>query len=235
MSPIENRLQLVESTEIDLFKDKWLSASIWYLNIITFNYTKSIEKILDDKISNNHLGNYYKKIPLVLNSIEHIHGYVDNRMILGVNDVLQLTNKTLHGNTETTDRYIKSNCNSTYGLGHENKCLAMVQSANLIFIYGMSYGDTDLKWWEAVGDRLIKGALVVLYVFDKDANFNGNEGVKIKAYKNNIKNVFLSKTNLPQEKLNDAITRIYVALNTDMFKMNIIKKNEMIYVNSRSY
>ena len=233
--PIENRLLPVENTEIDLFKDKWLNTSIWYLNIITFNYTKSIEKILDEKISNIHLGNSYKKIPFALNGIEHIHGYIDNRMILGVNDVSQLKNKTLHSNSETTDRYIKSNCNSTYGLGHENKCLTMVRSANLILIYGMSFGDTDLKWWEAVGDRLIQGALVVLYVFDKDANFNGNQGVKIKAFKNNVKNVFLSKTNLPEDKLNDARTRIYVALNTDMFKMNIIKKNAMLYINSRSY
>lgn len=226
--PIENRLLPVENTEINTIKDNWTQYSSWNVNIITFNYTKSIEKILEEKISDINLGKSNKNIPVVLKGIEHIHGYVDNRMILGVNDVSQLINKTLHSNTETTDRYIKSNCNSTYGLGHENKCLTMVRSANLILIYGMSFGDTDLKWWEAVGDRLIQGALVVLYVFDKDANFNGNQGVKIKAYKNNVKDVFLSKTNLPQDKLNDARTRIYVALNTDMFKMNIIEKNAML-------
>lgn len=228
MFPIENRLLPVENTEINTIKDNWTQYSSWNVNIITFNYTKSIEKILEEKISDINLGKSNKNIPVVLKGIEHIHGYVDNRMILGVNDVSQLINKTLHSNTETTDRYIKSNCNSTYGLGHENKCLTMVRSANLILIYGMSFGDTDLKWWEAVGDRLIQGALVVLYVFDKDANFNGNQGVKIKAYKNNVKDVFLSKTNLPQDKLNDARTRIYVALNTDMFKMNIIEKNAML-------
>ena len=235
LSPIENRLLPVENTEINKFKDYWIKYSPWVVNIITFNYTKSIEKILEEKISNLNLGTSNKNTPVVLRGIEHIHGYVDKRMILGVNDVSQLINNTLHSNTETTDRYIKSNCNSTYGLGHENKCLEMIQSANLILIYGMSFGDTDLKWWKSVGDRLTNEALVILYVFDKNANYNGNQGAQINAHKNRVKNMFLSKTNLPQEKLNDAKTRIYVALNTDMFKLNIIEKNEMIYVNSRSY
>lgn len=233
--PIENRLLPVENTEINKFKDYWNKYSSWNVNIITFNYTKSIEKILEDKISGINLGNSNKNIPVFLNGIEHIHGYVDKRMILGVNDLSQLKNKALHNNTETTDRYIKSDCNSTYGLGHENKCLEMVQSANLILIYGMSFGYTDMKWWEAVGDRLIQGTLVVLYVFDKDLNYNENQGVQKKAHKTRVIDKFLTMTKVPQDKLNDARTRIYVALNTDMFKMNIIEKNEMIYVKSRSY
>lgn len=216
-----NRILPVENGEISSYKEKWRSTSPWVTNIITFNYTNSIEKILDNNMPIT-LGNYYSDRPITLNGIEHIHGYIQERMILGVNDNSQLANSNFHNNTETMDRYIKSDCNSTYGLGHEKKCLDMVASADLILIFGMSYGDTDNKWWEAVGNRLEEYAKVVLFEYAKDVKFNGNQGVQLKSYKDKIKEKFFSKTKISQERIEKTKKNVFVGLNTDMFNIDII-------------
>lgn len=83
----ERTLIEVNRNILENYKNKW-NNSQWNVNIITFNYTKSLEKLLDYKDSRMNLqANKY------LQGITHIHGFIDNKMVMGVNDTSQISNK----------------------------------------------------------------------------------------------------------------------------------------------
>lgn len=68
-------------------KSKWKNHQ-WNLNIFTFNYTSIIEKIFGAKRKNVLLAHNGNSIPIQFGEIKHIHGYLENDMVIGVNDCL---------------------------------------------------------------------------------------------------------------------------------------------------
>lgn len=92
-------------------KNSWhTTAKI--IDIITFNYTRTIETLLG-------------KTPVQSSGFEintpiHVHGYYDSRMIMGVNDASQIENEKLRNNAYVTDALVKSKNNHAYGISHTN-------------------------------------------------------------------------------------------------------------------
>lgn len=89
---------------------KWKNHQ-WNLNIYTFNYTTVIEKIFGDDQKNVLLGYHGNNIPIHLGEIKHIHGYLDNDMVIGVNDISQIENESFHKNRDVLESIVKSECN----------------------------------------------------------------------------------------------------------------------------
>jgi len=191
-----------EISELNKYKSQMNNSSP-YIRIITFNYTRIIDNFGVDS-----------------SAIEHIHGFTDERMILGVNDFSQIENTELQKNTDVTDRFIKPACNSTYRLGHEQKCQQWITQAQLICLFGLSFGDTDKNWWIEVGTALQRGCKVIIFEHNPKKTFNKNQGPALIAAEDKVKDYFLSKTNLDKDSMNSAKKNIYVAYNTDMFKLN---------------
>jgi len=197
---LDDRLLFVERTEINNDMKQW--ASDWDIKIITFNYTKSIEKLSGYTGKTIQIGTHVNKnqrYNINLSEIEHIHGFADERMILGVNDISQIANDKLRYETRIIDRFVKSECNNTYGLRHNEKCIEWINNANLICLFGLSFGETDKKWWEMIGEALKKGTKVILFEHNADKHFNRNQGPDIKEEKEAIKDRFLSKTNIEKD------------------------------------
>ena len=130
----EEYLLAADKNVINSYKTKF-NNSHWDIDIFTFNYTKTIEKIIDAK--NNIKLNYHpnSNFSSILREIEHIHGYVDDRMVLGVNDVTQLKNKSFHNNIDVLEAIIKEKCNKAYRHTIDNKFETKIKQANLIYIY----------------------------------------------------------------------------------------------------
>ena len=221
---LNDRLLPKEINKIERYRNRW-SHTAWDIKLITFNYTKSIERIIGNR-NTKGIGSHHNRAEILLSEIEHIHGFADNRLIIGVNDISQIANDKLNKKTRITDRYIKSECNSTYGLEHDEKCEQWINNANLICLFGLSFGDTDKKWWEIVGKALERGCKVILFDYNPDNIFNENQGPDTKEAKEAIKERFLEKTNLEDNVKNNVKKDIYVAYNTDMFKLKIEKKEK---------
>lgn len=236
-NPHVNRLLPVEIEEINSLRLKW-ERNNWDIKIITFNYTKSIEKLTDYKdetiqirtrrVTNSHRPSNsvppYQQLSINLSAIEHIHGFTDERMILGVNDISQIANDNLRKETAIIDRYVKTECNTTYGVNHDEKCQKWINEAHLICLFGLSFGDTDRKWWEIVGKALERDCRVIIFEYNSKEKFNKNQGPALKAKKEEVKNKFLSKTNIEENMKSETKKKIYIAYNTDMFKFIDIKK-----------
>lgn len=212
----EDSLAQADINELVTFKNQWKSHQ-WIFNIITLNYTRTIENILDNPtIINTIIGNN-NNIPSILNGIFHIHGFTDERMVLGVNDETQILNKELLNNRDILDSIIKSNVNRVSKHTIDNTCERLIKQANLFCIFGTSIGDTDKIWWELIGEQLKRGAKII--IFTKGEEINLRTSYKISRMERAVRNRFLSKTNLTDTEREKFENNIYAGINTDMFRI----------------
>ena len=212
----EEYLLPADKISLNNFKSKFNNGN-WDINIFTFNYTRTIEKIIENK-KNIKLGYHpVGTASAILSSIEHIHGYVDERMVLGVNDVSQLKNKEFHNNIDVLEAIIKEKCNKAYRHTIDNQFTTKIQQANLICIFGSSIGDTDNMWWKLIGQKLINEIPIIIFT-------KGEELISARiGYKNNrterkMRKYFLNKTKLSDEEKEKFGNNIYVVIDSPIFK-----------------
>ena len=194
----EEHLLTADRNTLSTYKGKFI-RNHWNVDIFTLNYTRSIEKIIGDK-KNTRLGHHPNGgLFVTLRGIEHIHGYVDERMVLGVNDVSQLKNKKFHNNIDVLEAIVKEKCNKAYRHTIDIQFDTKIKQANLICIFGSSIGDTDNMWWELIGQKLINEIPIIIFT-------KGEEVISARiGYKNNrterkMRKYFLNKTNLSDEE-----------------------------------
>ena len=160
-----------------------------------------------------------------LGKVLHIHGTLDNNMILGVNDQKQIKN-TWFRNQEKLNAYIKPNANEALENHRNTEAIKLLEDANIYCIFGMSLGKTDKKWWVEICKQLINfpEKQLVIYAYDEtlDASFPENTLEAIDYYKIIFLN-HLRFSEFDKDDLKERIKKnIHVAINKDIFKMELI-------------
>ncbi len=188
------------------------------ISIVNFNYTSTIEKILNFQGQPLELGpaTYHSSYKTQLRSIFHIHGRVDNP-ILGINDASQIHNEKLRTNLDVIEYLVKPNINSALGHLIDKEAKEAIKSANLICIYGLSLGKTDSQWWKLVGESLLNGVTVILYVYDDKASNLAPR--KIGRYQRYWKSKLCDAAKIPNDHRDFVMPRIIVAPNTSIFNV----------------
>ncbi len=193
----------------------------WNIQIITFNYTKSLEKITNYKGNPISIGNYVGRSNVHLRNIEHIHGYTNERMVLGVNDISQISNNNFHTNEEVIETLVKSECNKAQKHMVDDWCKNQIANANLICIFGSSLGDTDNIWWEYIGERIKWNCNLI--IFERGEEVPPRRLQKLKIIERRTKNYFLNKTNLTEKEKEEVKDKIFIGINTEMFNLKFEK------------
>lgn len=197
-----------------------LRSNLWYrthnhIDIITFNYTRTIEHLIG-------------KTPIQVSPFEihnpiHLHGYYDSRMIMGVNDASQIDNDQLRSLTYATDALVKPDNNHSYGTAHTNRCDNLINSAQLICCYGLSFGDTDKLWWKKICDELKNRPELFIIIYahvDKTTDFS-NSGHKMEYLMRQVKDHFLSQGGVDESERQRLAQRIFVSINDPIFNIQI--------------
>lgn len=122
------------------------------ISVITLNYTNSLEKLLSmgnssDKSFNN---------AIYLRQIIHIHGRLDESIIVGLDNEKQIANESFRDNDDIKDFLIKVQSNRTMKYLRTERCNQLISNANLIVFYGVSLGETDNRWWQLIGEQFKK-------------------------------------------------------------------------------
>ena len=191
------------------------------VNIITFNYTDTIEKILE-------AGNL--KIPAelgvkntngskrVLQSINHIHGTLyDSELIMGVNDLSQIKNEKLANDPGAQAMLIKPETTINRGDLLDERCENIMRNADMYCIFGLSLGDTDKKWWDILAARMNSSNAHILFFAHTSRKAVHSQDLwdMEREYRNMLIERFANKT---QDKTS-YLSRIYVLVNSEMFKL----------------
>lgn len=215
LSNPENALTEANRNKIRLFKNEY-SAPI-YVDIITFNYTNTLEKILNFNGVELKIGSHGSN-GIFLNRIEHVHGFVNSRMVVGVNDISQIANKFFHDKIDVLETAVKDMCNKASGHTIESQCAKLISNANLICVFGSSLGSTDKIWWEKIGQRL-KNLDCKLIVFDYGDPIPDLLPQVNAQRSREVINRFLNQTDLTDTEKESVKSNIVVGANTKLFKL----------------
>lgn len=140
-------------------------ASGTLINIITFNYTSTLEWLFDFKNSIKPLSDNAR-----LETIQHVHGILDNMMVMGVNDSSQISNSALSDDIDIVEEFIKPEYNDACMNNKNTICESLINRADIIVLYGTSLGQSDVKWWKLIGQRMSQDNYPLLVYLPYDEN-----------------------------------------------------------------
>ena len=217
----ERSLMQREINDLNKFKNLF-KINQWEIDIVTFNYTRSIERLLDENFKNINIGKHHNGTDIRLKNVLHIHGDLKN-MVLGVNDISQLENKDFHSNNKILKAFIKPFNNRRQGHTIDDFLERKISQSNLICIFGSSLGETDKIWWEKIGKHLLTNDLSRLIIFTT-TNISPKRAIhKIGDYEDEFKDLFLKRSGLNDDEREIVNDKIYVRANTNMFSSLLAK------------
>lgn len=206
---------------------------------ISFNYTNILDNFIDKKVKkiwSRHEGDYNQIY--VDEDIIHIHGDINNP-IVGVNDNSQIANSCFIKKQHFREDYIKEQSNKRFAPGRVEEVENILNLSNIIFIYGVSFGETDKRWWDYIVN-LVRSERV-LYVIIYEFICNAISDKKTKKYKfsmreqRNIEDNLYAKLGIldeEAEKIREKIIIKPITKTENLFKLNSIKD---ILVNNKSF
>lgn len=188
-------------------------------NVITLNYTNSIDKIFKSCKQNIICK---KKIGIndcvdKTGSVLHLHGELGHQnLLVGVNDETQIIHEKHRNNQQIKLLMIKPYLNEMLGLNKISKAKKIIDGSNIICMYGVSIGQTDKMWWEYIIKWLNTSNQNILIIYNYDKEFKGNH-----AYKNIVYNAKKREEFLAVVDLNEDVVK-------RLSKQIIIKNNQNI-------
>lgn len=217
----ERLLPAAQKNQVEKLRVKWKDHH-WQTYVITFNYTKTFEKLIGEDNHRLEIGS--RGNPKInYQGINHVHGYIDDRMVMGVNDISQIENKLFHKDPEILNAFVKNQCNKAMQHLIDNQCEQHILSAHLICIYGSSLGITDKLWWETIGTRLKHECHLIIFWYEP-IEIPPRRDYKRDLIREEVKRAFLEKTQLSEEEKELAYSKIFVGINRDLFKIKKSKK-----------
>ncbi len=204
------------------FEQEYLSFKnhVTQIDTISFNYTSILDKLLIGQTNKqmsiaNSLTNHS-----IIKPVKHIHGYLNERMIIGVNDPSQVLNEFFVKNIDFNEAFIKTEYNKAANHLVDNECVDLLNNANIICVFGSSLGLTDKFWWELICERLLEGnCQLIIYQrnpYIENNLFSNDISKEIRKTKNKFSSF---KSNATREEIEIIKQNIYVNINSDFFKI----------------
>lgn len=217
---------LEDRQQYNQFKQN-LNQKIHY-QFINFNYTNTLDNIVnlavnDKSAFSSHLykGNareHFIKSPI------HIHGSLNENLILGIDNITQIKNPALQNNPDLTDYIIKTKVNEALGELKIEQTKNIINESKYICMFGLSIGDTDNYWWSYLIEWLSKDITnkLVLYTYDNTlVHLSAQEKLR---YQNiSRKNLVSKNINADYKKDSDIKKQIIVIHNSDIFNFSNIE------------
>lgn len=190
-------------------------------NFISFNYTNALDKCVEA------LNIFIANAPYrYVGSIAHIHGYLDNAMIVGVNDPTQILNPQFSNDEVVVRELVKPQQNIICRTGNEDAAYAIINKSDIICIYGMSLGETDKKWWEYISVWLAQNDKRILIILNHDEKYKPKFPHSQDRVIRPIREKFLGFSQLNDEEKARIGKRIFIGINHDIFSVNVFNRQE---------
>jgi len=219
----EQFLPFVDHQKIYGFKSKWSNRD-WPVHIISYNYTSVFAKLVGYTGQSKSLGKSTNQNAVVsLERIMHIHGSTSRSMALGLNDISQFQNEQFHKDRQLINKYVKEQLNIAARTGHDAVCQKWIKEANLICVFGLSFGITDLRWWQYIGDRLTdENVRMIAFYYDENLKIDDLilDPANLIEEEEKVKSLFLEQTSWAKTDNEQVRNKIFVSINSKMFKID---------------
>lgn len=126
-------------------EQRLLSKNVEFPSFLTFNYTRSIEMLVEKRSSKEKI-DFYLPDPI------HIHNDLGGTIVLGVDNEHQVPLKLSNTGRHT---FVKQAFNVRYDDERVKKVIRTIHESSTICIYGWSMGESDEFWVDTVGKWLL--------------------------------------------------------------------------------
>ena len=197
-----------------------------HYNFISFNYTGVLDNCVrivksQQKAVIQHFHPNGSVMVDKMNDVLHIHGTVDKHPILGVDNISQIINSSLAADKECSRLLLKTEQNNALRNRNNNDGYTLIEKSAIICVFGMSIGETDETWWKKLGQWLMKDDSRQLIFIDVEDGYSESQTTQSIRIRDRIISRFCDRAYIPEDKRDICEQRIHVALNTDIFKINL--------------
>lgn len=175
-------------------------------NFITFNYTNTLETLLLIK-------RLYTKVSH--NAPIHIHGSLDQDIVLGIDNICQISHAAYTLTNKGERAFVKPSFNNQYDSERVEKAKTIIANSDIICTYGFSFGESDNTWIQNINHWLLEdnNHHLIVYEYD-DKNYNRCNSDELMDIEEDKKYVFLNKMSVP---INVLLEQIHIPIYYDIF------------------
>lgn len=220
----DNYLSPLDKKRLSAFK-KTITTAPNIVNVISFNYTTTFENLFS-----------YTGKPIlikqsgqnqdILKTVSHIHGTTFKNLILGVFYEEQINSQKLQSSKNVQYGMIKSKIYKNTGSLIDEECEKYIDDANIICIFGMSLGVTDIGWWKRIVNKLLRHNCMLI-IFAKGSDISELQGYRKQADKDKLIDKLFSYIPLSDMQKDTLKNKIIISLDTKMFKVSKQKRKTL--------
>lgn len=145
---------------------KYFDEKPFVYNIVSFNYTKTIDFILSKTKRIN--SKYEPGLFFTEGKIIDVHGTYDESLITGFGEIEKIQNKSILENDEIKNAIIKLEHNKVIGKMVTEKVCNLIDESDIIVIFGMSLGISDSNWWKKIIEKSKNSNMPIVYYYYHD-------------------------------------------------------------------
>lgn len=202
-------------------------------NFIDYNYTRALDKLFEESKKNPEtliIGAQFKNDTFEhsLGQLYHVHGDIEDDMVLGVNDESQISEIGIFRNCEPEYKssLIKPLTNEMNGTDMDETCKHLIEESNLIYIYGMSLGKTDMLWWRRIIDWLINHEDTHVIIYAYKAPYTRLDKLEFNIFCRKMKHEFLSQYTPDKSLADTVLNRVHIDHSNIFEKLQIFSATE---------
>lgn len=198
---------------VDKFRNE--SRNIY---VMTLNYTSTLEKLLSmDMMKSEQEMAFDGNISL--RNIVHVHGKLDDSIIIGVDNEKQIANESFRNDDDIKDWLVKIQSNHAMKLMKHEKCENLIANANLIILHGVSLGETDLRWWKLIGKELKKrnNIAIIQHLFQPNVITPTTMQRMGKIEREHQKHLMSRMGLKPEDRVETLTNRLFFTVNSNIF------------------
>ncbi|WP_338543064.1 AbiH family protein [Abiotrophia defectiva] len=192
-----------------------------YFYTISFNYTDSFSYLFNKIESSDYsIGRSFSRYATL-----YPHGTSEIGTTIGVNDETQLLGYKEGESVLEADtaKFMIKPRNKEHGQDNQYEdALQRISIADIIIIYGMSCGETDKDWWEAIEKRLLgyKNSIAIVFSYE---TLRRTHNSQVERVRNRVRSKLCSSS----ENMATIGNRIIVECSKDLFS-HIKSKTEEV-------
>ena len=201
-------------------------------DFINFNYTNILEeslisgnRVLNERTVNTNRTAY--KVQDVIGDVISIHGKIDNSLLLGVDNYIQIKNESFRDQTSIKRILLKPHMNNELQQGISEKAVSLINRSNMICLFDTSLGNSDTFWWRTIGEWLKSSVAkkIVIFWYSKEKLPAIHADIKL-TVEDNVRMRFMEQSGLSQDEYDELKHRIFVHVHEDIFKSKLTRRTK---------
>ncbi len=180
-------------------------------NFISFNYTTIFDKLI----------HHFQSEAI------HIHGKIGADIVLGVDNIGQVVDLPYNPSKKFNRAFIKPEFNKSYDNTRLTNTVNIIDASNIICVYGMSLGASDLFWKKKLKDWLLahKNHHLVYFVYDERKFNKANWDSIIDEEEDRIATLLGRICDSPDE-MDRVFNQVHIPVGYDLFNIERILDRE---------